>query len=187
MQLPTDFSDWLQNKSKSIHNRTLDIFIAVRNWRDDNEHLIPSAQDYHEAIAAATGWAEKTVEAKLNALRAYDESTLRQWFEHGITFDHLQKANWVTSIQGTKHFENPFALLDDAVTIGGASGKTMTVKEMESFALGETMPRPKTARIINILSGWLDKLTTRLGVTGENAKILQAKIADLLEFVKGLE
>jgi len=184
MKLPPDFAKFLRDETRPIHLRKLEIFIRVRGWKEDNEHRIPSVMEYYAAVGRETGWSAKTIERSLLALREYDDEKLRDWFQNGITFSHLETANWATTVNGAKHFENPAALLDDAVQVGNAENKTMTVEEMQAHTLSEQIPRSKTYREVGFLSRLSEGLPIKLGWSSEKTKTFRAIVADLIAFVE---
>lgn len=76
---------------------------------------------------------DETLRDLMGKIRNYPEEKLIYWIENGVVFDHMEKANLLYEIAKR---ESPAELLDEAISVGGENGKTMTVQEMTAFALG---------------------------------------------------
>ena len=81
----------------------------------------------------------ETLRRDIATIREYPRENLYAWLENGISFDHLDKANQLAEIA----HKAPADLLNEAVDPGNATGETMTVRELQAYALGERpMPAP---------------------------------------------
>lgn len=159
----------------------------VNSEWDEHKTLFNTKKDY---------FAECSRVMNLSGRKYFSESgeTLRRWCETQATyetflnevqdaekfldllsFDHLYKAKKAYSAEKVT---SPFDALKLAIENGWSADDMM-----EHYF----PPQGLKFDVIRSLSGWLEKLPHKMKLTGENAKILQAKIADLLEFVKGLE
>jgi hypothetical protein len=89
-------------------------------------------QAYKEA-AEAMMLAPETLRDLIGKVRSYPEEKLICWIEQGISFDHLEKANTLAEVA----HKSPAQLLDEAVSLGNATGSPMTVRELTAHAMGE--------------------------------------------------
>lgn len=88
-------------------------------------------QAYREA-ADSMLMSPETLRDYMGKVREYPKEKLVYWLSNGLSFDHLEKANAVAELAK----RTPADLLNEAIDVGNADGKTMTVDEMVSFALG---------------------------------------------------
>ena len=99
-----------------------------------------------------------TVRADLNTIRNYPPEKLAYWITNKAGFSHIEMANSLQEIA-----KKPAAqLLDECITLGNESGKTMTVNELIVFALGEQKRDPALFRV-KALFERLGKLPNILG------------------------
>lgn len=82
------------------------------------------AEDYGAAKATVKDW--------LHIIGDYDKELMLDWLDKGLFFNHFEKARTCATAKKM----TPTALLDFAID-NGPEGKTMTVDEMVSFAIGE--------------------------------------------------
>lgn len=86
-----------------------------------------------------------SVRQDLAIIRNYSPDNLRKWLRKGVGFSHIEAANRLQHIA-----KRPaITLIEDCYTLGGATGETMTVKELQAHALGEVVQKTKPETI-----GW---------------------------------
>jgi hypothetical protein len=116
---------------------------------DGDRPRYPVMKLYDEASAAMFVSTE-TLRHDIANIRNYTESQLTAWLTDGISFDHISTANELAEIA----HKTPVQLLNEAINPGNAEGKTMTVKELEAYALGEKIITPEYVQGMN----WLRRL-----------------------------
>lgn len=94
---------------------------------------------------AAEDWGmhPDSVRADLATIRNYSPEQLSTWITNRVAFAHIDAANRLQTVAK----KTPKQLLDQAYQLGNENGKTMTVQELEAFALGETEPPPIMLRV----------------------------------------
>lgn len=157
--IPSDFGTRLQTRARKSTLLKLENFIELRDFYVENEERIKS-EGMDKFYAEAADWMDyspNTVDKNLDIIRNYTEEKLVYWVTNGLSFDHIETANWLQN-------ESPFygeQLLDAAIQLGSANGKRMTTAEMTAFALGTSIPKPKTFSIVNTLSKWLSEIPSK--------------------------
>ena len=111
--------------------------------------------------------APETLRDYMGKIREYSKDELIYWLNNGVSFDHLEKANSVAELAN----RTPAELLNEAVTVGNEKGKTMTVNEMVSFALG-VVDKPKRNIIYHFIPLYerLGKFPSRFKFDTEKTK-----------------
>ena len=121
----------------------------------------------------------ETLRRDIATIREYSRADLYRWLENGISFDHLDNANQLAEIA----HKAPADLLNEAVDPGNATGETMTVRELQSYALGER-PMPAPMYWVNRLFDSLCKSPTRWQWSEEKAQRWSEWIDQGKEFFK---
>ena len=101
--------------------------IKSEGYREEGV-LMQATKEAAEAMLMAP----ETLRDLMGKVREYPKDKLIYWINNGVSFDHMEKANSIAELAK----RTPAALLDEAIQIGNPDGKTMTVNEMVSFALG---------------------------------------------------
>lgn len=86
---------------------------------------------------------DDTVYADLAIIRRYEAADLKEWIRNGVGFAHIETANRLQE----KAKKPAKQLIQEAYQLGNKNGKTMTVRELEAFALGENVPPPSHDKI----------------------------------------
>ena len=135
---------WREHTKKRNLNKLCDL-IDFRDFLLENDHNgTPIGLIYKEA-AAAMGYSDNTLQRNVRIIRSYPSEQLLKWIHAGLSFDHLEMANFYQD--ATK----PAAwLLDKAVDPGNAEGKVMTVDELILFANSEKRYTPVLIRLKNL-------------------------------------
>ena len=116
---------------------------------------------YAEASVAMCCSAE-TLRGDMGIIREYSRDDLVYWLSNGVLFDHIEKANQLAELA----HKFPAQLLNECIDPGNAVGDTMTVKELQAFALGERKIHPAVYRF-NILFSRLLKFPSELNWSDE--------------------
>jgi hypothetical protein len=113
------------------------------DWRQEKT-LMRAYQEYAEAMMISAA----TLREKMAIIRNYPPEKMVYWISNGVGFDTMQRANELAQIAK----KTPAQLLDEAVELGGANGKTMTADELTCHALGEVKRDPAFFRVNALLS-----------------------------------
>lgn len=114
---------------------------------------------YREAAEAMLIHSE-TLRDLMGKIREYAPAKLKYWIRHGVCFDHFEKANLLAETAK----KTPMQLLDECIELGNEEGKTMTVREMVAFTLGERRKNGNKAAFHWLpLYERLGKFPTKLG------------------------
>ena len=157
--IPTKFRERTRTRSR---RGALSKLKSLLEFRD-----LVKAEGYREEGVLMQAYKEQaedmmispeTLRDDMGKIREYPAEKLVYWISNGVSFDHMEKAGRVAELANL----TPAALMDEAVTIGNADGKTMTVDEMVSHALGvvETPKRNGIYHFIPLLER-LGKFPTR--------------------------
>lgn len=138
-------------------------------------------QAYREA-AEAMLISDETLRDLMGKIREYPEDRLIYLINNGVSYDHMEKAHLVSELAG---YNDPLMLLEAAVEVGNEEGKTMTVKEMTSFALGSVDGNRKNP-IYHFLPLYerLGKFPTRYGWDEQVTKSYMSWLDDGKRFFK---
>jgi len=109
----------------------------------------PIMQLYDEAAKAMLISVE-TLRHDIADIRNYTEYQMTVWIMNRVSFDHIRTANELAEIA----HKTPVELLDAAIDPGNANGDTMTVKELQAYALGEKIMTAEYVQGMN----WLKRL-----------------------------
>jgi hypothetical protein len=122
---------WREHAKKRNLSKLCDI-IDFRDFLLENDHNgTPIGLIYKEA-AAAMGYSDNTLQRNVRIIRSYPSEQLLKWIHAGLSFDHLEMANFY------QDEKKPAAwLLDKAIDPGNADGSIMTVDELILFANSE--------------------------------------------------
>ena len=118
-----------------------------------------------------------TLRRDIGVIREYPKADLVYWIRNGVVFDHFEKANELAELAK----KTPARLLNECIDPGNATGKTMTVKELQAFALGERVIHPAVYRF-NIIYTRLLNLHTGLNWNEEKIERYEALLNELKGF-----
>jgi len=149
--LPAEFLQRLSEDTLTSDLIKLGLLIELREFIEENEtkngDRVPKMQIYAEA-AQAMRRSPRTVRGDLARIRDYAQDLLVYWFRSGLSYDHLEAANELAETAKT----TPIVLLNQCIDPGNATGETMTVTELEAFALGGRAMLPEHVQGIGLLS-----------------------------------
>ena len=152
--------------------------LEFRDMMDDFRAENVLMQAYAEAAIIMVCSAD-TLRADIANIREYSEADLVRWIENKVSFDHMEKAN---SLAELAH-KTPMQLLNECIDPGNAVGDTMTVRELQSFALGEQKIHPAVYRW-NVVLGRLRNFPTQLQWDDEKTGRYEAWLETGREFFK---
>lgn len=135
-------------------------------------------QAYSDAAVAMECSAD-TVRLGIGQIREYTDKDLFRWLDSGISFDHLSAANSLAELAN----KTPIELIEQAIDPGNAEGNTMTVRELEAFALGERKQNHPVFRF-GVLLGRLLKFPNALKWDDEKTGRYMALLEELKGFFK---
>lgn len=119
---------WRRRSKRSDADKVLSLCelrtLIIVNLEQRSQLIADFAEDYGAAKATVKDW--------LHIIGDYDKELMLDWLDKGLFFNHFEKARTCAAAKQM----TPAALLDFAVD-NGPEGKTMTVDEMVSFAIGE--------------------------------------------------
>ena len=179
--IPQDLKLKLRDRSRRSTLLKMENLLDLRDFIEENYAQVEAMgwMNFYREAADSLICSAETVRRDLSVIRSYESSRLRDWIRNGLSFDHIETANWLQEY--CTYLADQ--ILDAAVTMGNGNGRTMTVAEMESFALGERVPRPPVFNA-NKLLGQLGYFPTRLNLTAEAAAEWETLLNPLREFVK---
>lgn len=172
-----DLMRWSHNARKSDLLK-LENLVEFREFLSEirgDGTIMMAYRDASEAMSMAP----ETLRDYMGKIREYPVEKLQLWLVKGVSWDHFEKANSVAEIAHV----TPAQLLDEAVDPGNAEGKTMTVREMLSHALGGR-EKPGGAGRYHWLPVYerLGKFPSRLGWEPDKTCRFQKWLADGSEF-----
>lgn len=118
-------------RTRALRNTT-NLIESLCELRDLLVELPTQRMQLINDFASDFGRSKATVKDDLHIIGGYLAEDMQRWVVAGIRFDHMEKAKQVAAAKEM----TPAALLDFAID-NGPEGKTMTVDEMVSFAIGE--------------------------------------------------
>lgn len=154
--LPAELGRRLRTRARQSTMLKLENFMELRDFIAENEDRIID-KGWMEFYSEAGNWMDysaETVRKYLSTIRSFPDESLKHWIKSGLSFDHIETANWLQNDQAC-HFDAD-SILDAAVSLGNGKGERMTVDEMIAFALGEKVQVDSDRRAKNTL---LDKLS----------------------------
>jgi len=134
--IPVDFGKRLQSRARKSTLLKMENMIELRDFYFENKEKIDSVQGFYEEAGDWMDFGAESVKKALNTIRNYPETVLIKWVKSGISFSHIETANWLQNVKGSKYTE-ALPLLNDVIGLGDENGKRMTVEKMIAFALGE--------------------------------------------------
>lgn len=154
--IPAEFGNKLQQLARKATKAKLQLLIEIRDFAEENYDKIEATgwQNYYKEVAAWTNYSWHTIDKGLDTIRNYETAKLTYWTDNGLSFDHIESANWAQN-QCTMYADQ---ILDGAIELGNGHGKVMTVEEMLTFALGGNARKPEAYPLMNTLSRWLTKI-----------------------------
>jgi len=125
--LPTAFLEkWTERASTGNTLLLENVIEFVEEFYDELSYG-DKLQAYREG-AEANLCSEYTFRDRVSKVVRFRECELQMWFMNGIGWDHLENAPSLRP-------NDPAGLIADCLTVGGANGETMTVREMINFEL----------------------------------------------------
>jgi hypothetical protein len=146
----------------------------VEDFRAENVLM----QAYSEAAVIMVCSAD-TLRGDMANIRDYSEADLVRWITNKVSFDHMEKAHELAELA----HKTPMQLLNECIDPGNAVGDTMTVRELQSFALGEQKIHPAVYRW-NVIFPRLCNFPTQLQWNDEKSRRWQLWIDEGKEFFK---
>lgn len=135
--LPTEFQERLRTRARKATALKLENYLELRDFIAENEDRILDIgwMEFYKEAGDCMDLSAETVRKNLTIIRNYPDDKLREWIKSGLSFDHIENANWLQNVKECQYAG--LVLLDKAVDLGNGEGKRMTVEEMTTFALGE--------------------------------------------------
>lgn len=157
--IPADFGAKLQQLARKATKAKLALLIEIRDFAEENYDKIEATgwQNFYKEVAGWTNYSWHSIDKGLDTIRSYPAERLNYWTDNGLSFDHIESANWAQN-QCTMYGDQ---ILNAAIELGNGQGKVMTVDEMIAFALGGEARKPEAYPLINTLSKWLNKITEK--------------------------
>jgi len=179
--IPQELRTKLRDRSRRSTLLKMENLLDLRDFIEENYAQVEAMgwMNFYKEAAEVMICAAETVRRDLSIIRSYETARLRDWVRNGLSFDHIETANWLQEY--CTYYADQ--ILDAAVTMGSGIGKTMTVAEMESFALGERRPRPQIFNANRLLEQ-LGYFPTKLNLTADAAAEWETLLNPLREFVK---
>lgn len=161
MLIPSEFRKRLRNRARKATALKLENYIELRDFIAENEDKILEVgwMEFYKQAGNCMDLSAETVRKNLAIIRNYPDESLRDWIEKGLSFDHIENANWLQNVKECKY--DGVTLLNKAIDLGNKDGGRMTVEEMITFALGEKV-KPSVRGIVSSLYDRLVNFPNRL-------------------------
>lgn len=172
-----------QKRARLANSNKIDNLIEARKLFKENEDAYRAEKVVMQFYEEAADWMDsepKTVQDDLGIIREYPSDKLRYWTKNGASFNHIDKANWVQNIEGSKYYGNASGLLDAVIELGDEKGKRMTVKKMVAFALSELSQKDKNFHFVSFVQSLFSKLMLEIpqSWSADKRKAFEAFLAD---------
>lgn len=181
--IPADFGEKLQGLARKATKAKLQLLLEIRDFAEENYEKIEVTgwQNFYKEVSLWTNYSWHSIDKGLDTIRSYETKKLHYWTDNGLSFDHIENANWAQN-QCTMYGDQ---ILDAAIELGNENGKVMTVDEMLTFALGGNIQKPEVYPLVNTLSKWLTKIPLKFP-HWEPSKVSRVKelIQQLMEELK---
>lgn len=118
-------------------------------WRDEfakelnHGEILQGMAEFSKAMLIS----RETFRRKLWQIRGYKREDLERWIASGACFEHFEVAGSLAELSK----KPPKQLLDEAIELGDEHGKTMSVENLTTHALGEKYS-PHTFKAFSLLS-----------------------------------
>jgi hypothetical protein len=168
-------SRWMRRARRGALNKLVNLLefrAMIAEFREEGVLM----EAYTEA-AAAMLCSDFTLRRNIGVIREYTKNDLVRWIRNGVSFDHFEKAAELAELAK----KTPLQLLNECIDPGNATGDTMTVKELQSFALGEQVIHPAVYRF-NVLYTRLCNLHNGLRWPEEKIERYEALLNELKGF-----
>jgi hypothetical protein len=159
--LPAEFRNRLQSRARKATALKLENYIELRDFIAENKDKISAVgwMEFYKEAGDSMDLSAETVRKNLTIIRNYPDEKLREWVKFGLSFDHIENANWLQNVKECQYTAE--ALLDAAAYMGNGEGRRMTVEEMTTFALGEKV-KPSVKGMVSSLFDRLVNFPNRL-------------------------
>ena len=152
--IPQDILLRWNGKALWADNAVLENFIEFLDFHDELKH--GDTMNAYADAAKANRMSAETFRGKFGSVLRFRECNIRNWFDRGISWDHLAKAPSLSEYRKI----TPAELIDECINLGNAEGETMTADEMTAHALsGEDSPPPDVYNLIERAFSKLVKFT----------------------------
>jgi hypothetical protein len=168
-------SRWTRRSRRGALNKLVNLLefrVMIPDFRAEGVLM----EAYAEA-AAAMLCSDFTLRRNIGIIREYTKSDLVHWIQNGVSFDHFEKAAELAEFA----HKTPLQLLNECIDPGNATGDTMTVKELQAFALGEQVIHPAIYRF-NVLYTRLCNLHNGLNWNEDKIERYEALLIELKGF-----
>ena len=172
-------STWTARARRNAHSKMQSLVEFRTLLYDAKAEGYPPIMELYAEAAKAMECAVDTLRRDVAAIREYSAPVLSIWIVNGISFDHIETANSLAEIA----HKAPADLLNEAIDPGNATGETMTVRELQAYALGER-PMPAPMYWVNKVLSSLGNFPTRFGLSEEKANRLHELIEEIRELLK---
>lgn len=135
------------------------------------------SQIYSEA-AKALGYSKNTLERNIRIIREYEDEKLVYWIVSGLSFDHIEAANFYQTSDKPAVW-----LLDRAIDPGNETGNIMTVDELTIFANGEKATPGVVNRFLNLLSR-IGDFPAKFGWDADKSTRFHELVKQIKEFIE---
>jgi len=173
--LPEPFRRDLHNRAMKGNALKLHNLLEVRVVVEDAKaEKFPPLMELYSEIAEELMCHPDALRADLATIRNYSPDCLAYWLKNKVSFDHIRTANELAEIAKT----TPKDLLDKCIELGDENGNTMTVKQLEAFALGGVKRDPIFFRIGALFSR-LEKFPVLLGWDAEKSAEFNQSVQEI--------
>ena len=172
---PATLLRWSSRSRRGALNKLVNLLefrVMIPDFRAEGVLM----EAYAEASAAMLCSAD-TLRREIGVIREYTKTDLVRWIRNGVSFDHFEKAAELAELA----HKTPLQLLNECIDPGNATGDTMTVRELQAFALGEQVIHPAVYRF-NVLYSRLCKLPTALRWPEEKTERYEVLLNELKGF-----